>query len=304
MGVVGVAAFALARSEGLRDRWQTETLGLITAGNRMTHLEAPECRPGQPEGYRGAGACLIGEVSARPDFVVWGDSHAGALTPGFRTMAAAQGAAGVVIRKNACPPLLGIDRDDMPVWHRCSAHNADVLAYLEAARPSTVYLVGRWALVASGGVPYGDEPHTRARFAAHAVPDNAADLFPAVLHRTVEALSRTGAKVVIVDSVPEVGWDVPSVLARAAEWGIDARPGPSAAAFDRRQAKVRAGFTGLDVRVLRPSDVLCNASECRVSIDGTPLYSDDDHLSPYGASLMAPLLGAELRMAAARGPAS
>jgi hypothetical protein len=46
-----------------------------------------------------------------------------------------------------------------------------------------------------------------------------------------------------------------------------------------------------NVTLFNPADYLCPDNRCTASIDGNSVYSDENHLSPYGANLLAPSIG-------------
>jgi hypothetical protein len=97
----------------------------------------------------------------------------------------------------------------------------------------------------------------------------------------------------LVASVPEVGWDVPSVLARSQRFGRVPPDPPTRAEYTARQEHVLAVLNELDtlpgVVVLRPDAVLCRDMRCAVTRDGLPLYFDSHHLTLRGGSLLEPL---------------
>ena len=116
-------------------------------------------------------------------------------------------------------------------------------------------------------------------------------MFARGLARTVKALS--GKKIVIVASVPEVGWPVPAVLAREKLADKMRIAPPSQDAYFERQKFVLATFARLQrndgVVIVYPHKVLCRTGECAVSLNGIPLYRDEHHLSVYGARQLTPL---------------
>ena len=98
---------------------------------------------------------------------------------------------------------------------------------------------------------------------------------------------------VLVYPVPEVGYDVPSTLARLAlkQRPIDSFTRPFSA-YKNRQKAVFAALddVGPSDHLIRiyPHERLCDETRCIVSLDGQPLYHDDDHLSLVGADYVAP----------------
>jgi hypothetical protein len=43
------------------------------------------------------------------------------------------------------------------------------------------------------------------------------------------------------------------------------------------------------VELLDPSEILCNIELCKNSINGTPIYFDDDHLNSIGTEKIHPI---------------
>ena len=114
------------------------------------------------------------------------------------------------------------------------------------------------------------------------------------LDRTVAALTRAGKKVILVASVPEVGFPVPAYLARARMADPDAKLATSAAVYRERQKFVLWAFAQMQ-QTLRRGDRLSRsgavqAGACDVALNGRPLYRDAHHLTTFGAKQLAPLL--------------
>ena len=107
-------------------------------------------------------------------------------------------------------------------------------------------------------------------------------------------LAAAGKRVVVVGPLPEIGLDVPSVLAQAAWRGRQVAVGPSPAAFAARNRIVLSVLADLETRglarTIRPDTALCDAVRCRVEESGRALYADDNHLSLHGAATVEPLL--------------
>jgi peptidoglycan/LPS O-acetylase OafA/YrhL len=290
---VSVGAMSL---DGAPGRWRVEALEILKTGAQRNYADVTLCRSVRDKAVAVDGLCRIGAADGRPDFLLWGDSHALALQPGFELAAARAGLTGLVVTKHACSPLLGLDRADLPFWHRCAAHNDQVLALIAKTRPRAVYLASRWSLV-SIGEGFGDERKLRIRYDGDGNAPGL-DLLRRTLARTLAAVKATGAQPVVVDPIPVIGWDVPTTLARALEWGRP-RPAPlSRAAYDERQASTRAVILSdareAGARVIDPVDVLCDSDICVDSEDGASFYKDNNHLSGLGARRLAGLIAADV----------
>ncbi|MFO1141849.1 MAG: acyltransferase family protein [Amaricoccus sp.] len=242
-------------------------------------------------------ACRFGAQPAgeAADFLLWGDSHAGAVLPGVEAAAVRAGRNGFVVGQTACAPLLGVDRIDLGTDSRCSDFAAAVLKFLQGRDDMpVVILAGRWALAAEGS--RSDEPERNALLAPRAgslpsgtVADNLA-VFRAGLADTVAAIRATGRRVVILGGVPEIGWSVPDVLGAHLMHGTPLPPAPTAGEVASRNARVDAVLAELarepGVAVLPLAPIFCTPGCAVNDAEGRPLYVDDDHLSRTGAAEM------------------
>jgi len=204
---------------------------------------------------------------------------------------------GLLAVRTGCSPLPGVRRSDHDRGHRCEEFNQAVLDSLaRTPRIEDVVLIGRWALLAEG-LRYGREPGGAIYLAdadstARSSEENRR-IFDRSLDGAVSSLLAMGKRVWIVASVPEVGWDVPSTLARSIRFGRDPPLAPSLQAYAVRQAFVLNALSRLDARpgvvVLRPDAVMCGPDRCEATRDGLPLYFDSHHLSRLGTQMLEPM---------------
>jgi peptidoglycan/LPS O-acetylase OafA/YrhL len=240
--------------------------------------------------------CVIGAAQGETyDFILWGDSHADAISPAIAAAAANAGKKGLKAGEDACPPLLG-------VWHAAPSQCADALnennaihAVVQKYDVKTVILSARWAVYALGTfVKLEEDPKIFLNDADSHDVSFAEDerVFRRAFKRTVETLRSEGRRVVIVGPWPEIGLRVPETLARARYLGISEEFGPTREEFLEREAVIFDVFHEFaddpGVEILYPHEQLCDG-RCKVVLDGQPLYWDDDHLSRLGALKLRPL---------------
>jgi peptidoglycan/LPS O-acetylase OafA/YrhL len=250
------------------------------------------------QNVRDGDLCAMGAVgAAAPSYLLWGDSHADAILPAVGDVTRRAGHSGLFAGAESCPPLLGVNTPRAD----CRKFNDAVLALALNRNISEVILSARWAKSAEGAT-YGDEPHGHVVLSddegsGSPQRDNHA-VFERGLERTVQALTRSGKKVVIVASVPEIGWPVPAVLARRALARDRTNVDPALANYLHRQRFVLDELARMHklygVTVIYPHEILCSADACQVALNGVPLYRDEHHLSVYGARLIEPLLAGTL----------
>jgi peptidoglycan/LPS O-acetylase OafA/YrhL len=262
----------------------------VTGETRAGH-----CPAAPPPGLQMADLCGLGHAAgARPDFLLWGDSLATALSPAVEAAADQRGRTGWFVQHNGCVPLPGVDRVGFPA---CRRFNAAAMRLALSPEVKEVILVGRWALAADG-VEYGDpgrrlEVLSSATAGADLAGDNRKVFAPA-LEALASRLRAAGKRVVLVHSSPEIGRSVPQTLAKARLLGRSIDLDPPESAYLARQAYVLALFDRLratqGVEIIRPDSLLCAGGHCRVAVDGRPIYYDDHHLNRRGALILTPLL--------------
>ena len=242
--------------------------------------------------------CMFGIAGAPPTFLLWGDSHADMLRPALLEVAVQKKRAGWQFALPGCPPLLQVKTSEI---RNCRKFNDAVLHLANQASISTVILAGRWARDAEGTL-FGEEhgetvflSDDRAR--SHAIEQNRF-VFARGLERLIRTLSEHHKKVVIVASVPEIGWAVPETIARVVLFHLDRDIRPTTAEYRTRQVFVSKVLDYLHTRygaqIIYPDSILCRRGYCNVQQNGVPLYRDADHLTPKAARLLTPLFNKAL----------
>lgn len=232
----------------------------------------------------------VGEI----DILLWGDSHAAALRPGVNAYLEQIGQRGLSATLNGCAPLLAIERAENESLRSCSSFNTEVVETLQSrADISTVILAGRWAFV-SEGTRVGAESGRPVRFVDQQSEVKGEDNLPYFergLSRTVNTILTMGRNVILIGSVPEIGWHVPELLGRYHRLGIEVPAVPDIDDFRRRNTRVNAVLQHLaqqpSVSFIQLASQLCKP-DCTIAVGETPLYVDDDHLSRTGAESVLP----------------
>jgi hypothetical protein len=294
MAVTAVCAGVVLQTGGLPQRLPPNVAMILAEETdhepmmaRCFGLTAQEVRDGK--------LCRFGDPNAKPDFVLWGDSHADAMLPAVKAVALREHRAGWFAGTDACVPLLGVKRPDAP---KCFDFNNEIIKLATQPQIKDVILDARWAKNAEGQA-YGDEGNGRIavyddRGLAKTTAENEA-LFFRALSRTVRALTIAHKHVILIESVPEIGWAVPAVLAHEALTHVPLTQGIPYTQNLARQHTVLADFAQMkacypDVSIVNPQDILCDKQLCHVTLNGRPLYRDEHHLSNFGAMQITPLI--------------
>ena len=290
-GTAACAMFAVS-ADGFPERLQPDVRAIL-AEESDHEPRIDRCFGLNAQDLRENKLCRIGSGAAVPSYLLWGDSHADAIMPAVEDVASQRGRVGLFAGAASCPPLLGVDRLDVP---GCREFNDQALKIALRRNISEVILEARWGKDAEGS-SYGSEPHGRITFvdaeSTGAPEANNRAVFARGLERTVSALVRAGKKVVIVAAVPEVGWAVPPVLARlrfAKNYGT---PSIAKSLYLQRQRFVMDELAHLKaiygVTVVYPDRILCPGDTCKVALNGLPIYRDEHHLTVKGAKQLEPL---------------
>jgi peptidoglycan/LPS O-acetylase OafA/YrhL len=294
MGMFVICGAGIAKSGGFLWRYDAQ-VGTLAAGAFDVEPSLTHCFELSFEKIQAGALCRIGDAHAPVSFLLWGDSHAGALAPAISDAAAQRGVSGLVVSQSACGPLLGVDRSD---GENCREFNQTVAQFLDK-KPDIieVILAARWARDALG-TPYDHETGHLSwlrddNSATQSLAENRA-VFARGLDRTLSFLSQEKRKAVVIGPVPEVGWSVPETSAKLAllHSSFDIRP--QVLTFQNRQQYVLGVIDALQEKygltILSPADVLCGPRHCDVEANGRPYYVDGHHLAVFGAEQLVPLL--------------
>lgn len=238
--------------------------------------------------------CNIGKEGETQDVLLWGDSHARGIAAAVHQSALDNSKSGAIATRSACLPLLGIDREGRT---SCAEFNEQILRYVQD-RPGihTVILAGRWALSANGTRLHLEEGST-VRLVDTGTADahlTNVDLISIGMDRTVRGLQNLGRRVVIVEQVPEIGYEVPAALFATLLSGRDVADliAPSIEEYQERNMESSSVIDSLrqvhDFDVVHPASLLCG-SVCDVATGNTPIYRDNNHLSIPGARKLSTL---------------
>jgi len=208
------------------------------------------------------------------DLLVWGDSHAMAVTPVFDILCKEHSVRGVAATHSSTAPLIGYESQARFALKEDSiAFNNAVVEFIRCKHVRDVVLVAVWS-------DYMANRET-ARLRRH-------------LLDTIDALRNSGARIWIMKDVPRQRWNVPLALASAVWHGGDPEqlglPLAEHARASRLQDRILVGISAPGVTLLDPTDLFMSPKNlCRVAEGGKSLYCDKHHLSVAGAMVLRPL---------------
>ena len=282
-------------TNGFPERWSPEVRRFASAREDI-NPRSKDCHHRKPEHLASSPPCRFGPDEGDPQFMVWGDSHADAIMPAFTALAERYKVPGWFASYGGCPPLLTAYRIDRTRRHQCRAFNDTVAKLIADNKIKTVFLVSRWTVYSDGNNEDGPQSTKRTFIGSASHQERTRQssqlAFAEGLEKTLQALRSAGARVILVEQVPEHTALVPTLLARGVAAGIDpAQIGLPLKVHQARQSYVVSQFDQLakepDVVRLDPAARLCSEAGCKV-VDGTiTLYNDYQHLTASGAEWIA-----------------
>lgn len=294
----GLAWVGLAGSPAGLPQRLSPAVARLTAAQSDKDPRQGECKSSFEEPRPPAELCRYG-ADVPESVVLLGDSHAATLAHGLGEALGARGQSVRSLIRMGCPVIAA----DVPATagreQDCLTFNRQALEYVRQSPARTVVVSSRWPLYVGGrfdngrgGVEVSDQP----------VPFLNAGLSGAQVvagyAEAVRLLAATGKRVVIVDSVPEMGWDIPQSLRKKALLHDPAPLTVPRSVTEKRNAAIHAAFaalTGPEVRLIEPAALSCTAQACASVQAGAVLYVDSNHLSLSGARGVVGVVLAALR---------
>ena len=296
--VIGVGA-GLYVTDGLPGR-------LSPAARAAAALETDDINPLRDVCFDHAGpitatGCRIDAApdAADYDVLVWGDSHADAITPGVVAWAKRRGWSVREAVQGGCPPLVGLRARLLPSYYelaRCPVSTKLVLGEIAANRKlKLIVLAARWPLYRDIP-PFYDVNSPRVAVDLLASPGVRPPLSESLRATLAVIATGTGSpQVLIVGPVPELTFVPPQCLAERLQLHLDptacwTAPADLPLARSRpAEVEIRSALADYPaVRAIFPAARLCSEKTCITAIDGKLIYFDDDHLGAYGAERLVP----------------
>ncbi len=206
--------------------------------------------------------CRYGDVESAATVALFGDEQAAQWLPALLDLADRQSFGVVVLAKASCPVSEVASSDECLQWRRSA------LERIAALRPMVV--------VASEGTP------------------PAAD--EAGLRTTLDRLSRSAARVVLLSETPVHTMGVPECLIVRSRDIATCGISPTQALHAARTGARRATAQAAGARFVDVHAWLCTATACPPVIDGRITMVDSSHLTSTYASYLSHVLGVETGM--------
>lgn len=213
----------------------------------------------------------IGTPDGPVKCLLWGDSHAMALTSVLDTLCREKGYRGFAAAHSGTAPLVNfVSRGTYAMKGKSLEFAETVVKFAVDQHVQTVVMAARWNV-------FTFDP-----------------AFEESLRHTVNRLVSAGLKVVIVRDVPLQAGDVPWLLAKTSKLGGDVRTIGVPLDVHREKNKIAdaifAKLAGPNITILDPAPSLVDDTGlCRAEYNGDAMYFDSDHLTVTAALRLKPL---------------
>lgn len=270
--------------DGMRWRYPETTNKVVEQGLWEWHLNSVYGELEQASNNLQPAKC--GDPKTAPSFLLWGDSHAMALVPGFDEKAKKYGISGFILTHSSYPPLLGIHNnkfsfDDIEF-------NKNVLAFVKRhVEIKTVILSAAWP-------QYTDTIFLKD----DGIKKNSVSQLKKGLYETVNALLEMNRKVVLVSDIPYLkNYESPRIFYHKLRfpecYSVPKSISPTLEEYKRMNYSAQLIIDEIEktlkVTVIHPELMLFDtAGRGRYEFNNIPLYRNTDHLSTYGSYVVSP----------------
>jgi peptidoglycan/LPS O-acetylase OafA/YrhL len=283
-----VLSLGAITAAGIPSRFDAGVLAMDS--ERTPEIPFLNCSDYRESVSRGEEFCKIGDPSAQPTVILWGDSHAIALAPTVDALLRARFEPGWFAPMSACAPLFGVMNSHN--W-KCQEHNSRVLEWLKKKSDvRTVIMFASWSSYSS---PTG--MYTLSDMEGRVGNRN---VFPHAIHETIRVLKEAGRDVWLIGPTPGAPSDAPLKLTMSLLFDSSVPKPKSLSEVRERDTYFYRAVS--DVRnasllhVVDPVPWFCDSDSCRYADDaGMPLYRDGGHLNTRGARFVQPFLSSALK---------
>jgi len=275
-------------------------------------------------GHTGITRCAIGKEGVAPSVVLFGDSHADQIATEIDTELSARGLAGIILRNWDCGVIFGVyERHFANIGYvqKCMNSHQDLIKEItDQSSIKFVVIAIRWtqglypipgyieqrAFDNGEGGMYNPTTYYQLAVTPEMTFQIDADAKREAILKFIGSFIQTEKKIIVQYPVPETGWNIPELIMKESIRGI--KPGTVTTNYARYKERNRYIMNVLDslgskIERFLPARILCDTfvkGRCVAVLDGTPLYTDDNHLSDFGVKIVVP----DLMKIIDQGPAS
>ena len=252
--------------------------------------DSPEC-----EKKNTVSGCKLGDYKSLPTIALLGDSHSGVLQQSLNDLSKANSKSLISFYGSWCAPLIDFGTDNLNKNPKCRDFiNQSFNAVLNDKNIATIVLVAEWGNY-TDGYRWGDLDvtfYTDKKSNSKSISENIESFYRA-FERTITALSKKGKKVIIVESVPEYEADLPRYISKSMfiNGQIPLHIKSKIVPYEKRNQYIR-NVTGRlkndkNIKIIKTYDLFCKSGDCQYIDKSNLFYVDGNHLSKFGAEILA-----------------
>lgn len=260
--------FALRTGNGMPGRFSPAVQRLISEAPHPGRFTTPD------EARRLDFPRIGGKPGIPPTFLVWGDSHAGAVEPAFIRLAGKYNAVGLIAAYPSCPPVLAIESflESMGPIFTCKRFNAAVARSLAKYHVRDVILVAYWS---------------RYELDDRDIKEG--------LKRSIRTIQNAGARPWLLEQPPLSPFHPQERATHMPDRGdLESWFSLARAQYETQREKIDGALAEIarttNLNRLDPAPSFCDAKRCYTALEGKLLYRDTHHLNGSGAVLLLPVL--------------
>ena len=286
VSVVACSALAISFAQGLPGRLPAQAAKVLNTA-RIARVRSADLKLLRTGKLRPLGV----EKGDSIDFLLWGDSHAIAVSGLIDQIAKEQGLSGLLTTEGGTAPLLG-------VWRPAKGTSTiawvdEVMGFVKKKHVRNVILVARWDFFTEGRTNGAIDGLITDDASKPLTRENARAAFATSLERTVRELRTTVDSVWIVEQPPTQ--NNPSIdVVRAVVKGVPVPDGISIAAHQNRIRHVHASIAAVANEADRVFTIdlakffWMPNGRSRIGTNDGVFYNDGHHLSKLGVETMLP----------------
>ena len=229
--------------------------------------------------------CRLGAPDAKPEFVLWGDSIAGALADGVDLAARQAKQAGMIFGLHACPPLLGAGGWGRGSAGRCPNFQSGMMDTIDRLGVRKVILAASWQAL-------GKDFYIKS---VRADGETGEEAFAEPLMRTIAELKKRNINIVLIGPYPDSDISIPESIAKSIifkkefvatlpESEFMRKNAVALSLFSREYVKENVQFIDLGAR-------FCDGEYCRLSSGIRSFFFDNGHLTLTTSLALSDILG-------------
>ena len=312
--LVGSLAFlGIGLAGHLSDGFSSRFSGAQLSAFSPAKARVGGCGAGFVAGFPGITQCPLGTVGPPASVILYGDSHADALSTALAAALRQRGLSGLLVKNEHCsviPDIYDGRKLRLSKVDICQRAHHALIEGIRQSSATSVWIVGRWTTslypvknhidqLAFDNGEGGVEKDLAYR--ENFVYDNNlgftqdAEAKRLAVKNLVASMHGTGKEIVLIYPSPEVGWNIPEQNFKSFQFQGKQWPQTVSTSYQRYTERNAFAIAALDavhlpgITRIKPAEILCNTwvqNRCVAQWKGRPLYYDDDHLSEEGASLL------------------